>query len=144
MWEQWQAGVSALRAPLVVGLCLLCFVVGAMSATPTDTAPPVVTQPTSAVTDESVRALARALEAAVSATPPVTAPEVAEAEEVLDEVRTGQVQVTPPSTEPPAWQPPPTTSTTVTTTTTAPSVDNVVRWPVPTSTVPAPTTVTVP
>lgn len=144
MLAYWRAGAGALRAPLVVGMCLLCFVVGSLMATPTDQpAPPMVTQPTAAVTDESVRALAEALAAVTASSVPSSASSVVEeAQEVLDAVESGQVQVTP---SPTATTTTTTTVPTTTTSTTAPA-EVPLEWPssLPSVTVPPPFTVTVP
>lgn len=138
----WRAGAGALRGPLVVSLCLLCFVTGSLMATPSSPAPPMVTQPTAAVTDESVRALARALERATTAPTPVTTPEVDQAEEVLEAVQSGQIHVVPAPTATVATTTTTTAPPTTTTTTTAP--DDTYRWPTPTVTIPPPYTVTIP
>lgn len=148
MLTYWRAGAGALRGPLVVGLCLLCFVTGSLMAPPSDTpTPPASTQPTAAVTDESVRALAEALEHASTSTPPVTGAAADEAAEVLDAIRSGQIHVTPApasttttTTGPPSTTTPPASTTTTTVRDERPLLD----WPPVPSTVPPPFTEVVP
>lgn len=114
MLADWRAGVTALRAPLMVGLCISCFVLGSLMATPAEApAPPLVTQPTAAVTDESVRDLVDALHDLTTDTtvPPTASSVVAEAEAVLEAVESGQVHVIPTPTSPPPPSPPTTTTT---------------------------------
>lgn len=143
MLTYWRAGAGALRGPLVVGLCLVCFVTGSLMSDPTP--PPsrsTTPVPTAVITDESVRALAEALDRATASTvPDPTLPEqVTRAEEVLDAVRSGQVHVEP---APPTLAP----STTVpSTTTTVPSTTSTTARPLldwvtpPSSIVPPPYT----
>ena len=135
MLTYWRAGAGALRGPLVVGLCLLCFVIGSLMAPPTDTAPDThaVTTTVAQVTPEEVARLADALEAlSTSTVPPAQQPLVDEAADVLE-------QLAPTvSTVPPA----PTTTSTATTTTTLPATtttttaDDTYRWPTTTETTP--------
>lgn len=128
----WGAGVATLRGPLVVGACIGCFVLGALTASPTDTQRTTTTRPAAAITDESVNRLAAALEAVETSTvPPTAQPTVDEAEAVLDAVRQNEVTVVvTPSTVAPVQPTIPATTTTATTTTT--TTERVYQdWPAP-------------
>jgi len=132
MLTTWRAGSAALRAPLVVSACVGSFVLGALTASPTDTPRTTTTQPAAAITDESVNRLAAALEAVETSTvPPTAQPTVDEAEAVLDAVRQNEVTVVvTPATVAPVQPTIPATPTSATTTTT--TTERVYRdWPAP-------------
>lgn len=135
MLDAWRAGVAALRGPLVVGACIGCFVLGAITAPPTDTPRTTTTQPAAAITDQSVNRLAAALEAAQATTVPTdVTPTIAAAEDVLEAVREGAVTVVvTPATLPPVQPtlPPSTTVTATTVVTTTTAADEVLRWVTP-------------
>lgn len=112
-------GRAALNLILAVVLGVM---IGGLLATPTDDTNADATSTTTVaqVTPEEVARLADALEALTTTTvPPAAEPLVAEAEDVLDEVR----EQTPPRATPP----PPTSSTSAPTTTTAPATTTTQR-----------------
>lgn len=144
LWALW----GTARCCVLFGALML--VTGYLLAAPTtDDAPraPVVTQPTAAVTEQSVRDLIDEMRALTTTATPVTptaSSVVAQAEEVLEAVERGEVHVAPAPTTTTTTA---TTAPPATTTTTAPEAP--LEWPdeelpAATSTVPPAYTETIP
>lgn len=128
---------------LLLATVLGMFIGGLLATPTTDDAPraPVVTQPTAAVTEQSVRDLIDEMRALTTATPatPTASSVVAQAEEVLEAVERGEVHVAPAPTTSTSTAPPVTTTVPPTTSTTVE-----LRFTFPSSTIPPACTETIP
>jgi len=109
-----------------------CYLIGVLSAG----TPSLAERPVSTVTEQSVRQLTRALEAATAKPVAPAVEAMTTASSIIDDIAEGRVEVVPTPPPSPVQSIATTTTTTTaprTTTTTAPEPAGVLEWPEPPS-----------